>query len=118
MPLEIRVSNTERYLSAKMSGRATVADFRQMLDVLLEETMRLSSTRLLIDLVGVEEHFRIDEHVVVSEQAAANFNHLEKIASLVPPGRKKGTTEQAAQKRGVVLRTFMSEADAIAWLEA
>ena len=44
MPLEIRVSDRERYLSAKMSGRASVEDFRHMLDVLMEETMRLSAT--------------------------------------------------------------------------
>jgi hypothetical protein len=117
MALELRVSHRESYMSAKAAGPASVQDFRVMLEAVSQETMRMSATRLLLDLRGVQEQLKFMEHVVISDVAVSLLNHLQKVASIVPEGRKKGTSEQAARLRGVALRVFTSEGEAVGWLQ-
>jgi hypothetical protein len=117
VPLEIRVSHRERYLSAKVAGRASVRDIHDMLDTLSDESMRLGARRILVDLTQVQEQFTSTDHLSIGDQAALNLGHLEKIASVVAEGRRKGTSEQVAGRRGVTLRVFTSEREAMAWLE-
>jgi hypothetical protein len=118
MALELRVSHRESYMSAKAEGPGSVQDFRLMLEAVSEETMRMSARRLLLDLRNVREQLKFMEHVVVSDLAVSLLNHMEKVASVVPEGRKKGTSEQAARMRGVALRVFTSESEAVDWLQA
>jgi hypothetical protein len=117
MQLGIRVSHLEGFMSAKVSGEASLDNFGRMIDDLSDESMRMNATRLLIDLRQVHERFKLAEHMTVSERAVSHLCHLEKVASVVPEGRRKGTSEQAARTRGVALRVFTSEDEAIAWLE-
>ncbi|HSI54764.1 MAG: STAS/SEC14 domain-containing protein [Ramlibacter sp.] len=105
-------------MSAKVAGHASVQDVREVFDALSDESMRMNSRRLLVDLRRVDEKFDMADHLIVSAAAATNLAHLEKVATLVAMGRKKGTTEEAARQRGVVLRTFTSETEAVSWLEA
>jgi hypothetical protein len=118
MTLDIRVGHQETFMSAKVSGSAAPADVHEMLDLLSDESMRMSARRILVDLRRVEENFEFPDHVAIGARAAANLGHLEKVATLVAAGRKRGTSEAAAQQRGVALRTFTSEDEAIGWLEA
>ena len=104
-------------MSAKVSGAASLENIRRMIDDLSDESMRMNATRLLVDLRHVSEHFKITEHMVIGDAAASQLGHLEKVASVVAEGRRKGTSEQAARLRGVALRVFTSEDDAVAWLE-
>jgi hypothetical protein len=117
LALEVRVNHQETFMSAKVAGRASVHDMREVLDVLADESMRMSVRRILVDLRQVQEDFEFADHVVISTHAAVNLAHLEKIASVVATGRKRGTSEEAARQRGVSLRTFTSESDAVEWLE-
>ena len=117
MKLQIRVSHQDTFMSAKVAGRATVQDVTEMLDILSDESMRMSARRILVDLRQVTEDFAFAEHVKIGARTAVNLGHLEKVATLVAPGRKRGTSEEAALKLGVVLRTFTAKEDAIGWLE-
>jgi hypothetical protein len=117
MQLDIRVCHLEGFMSAKVSGEGSLDNFGRMIDDLSDESMRMNATRLLLDLRRVTEHFKLTEHMIISERAASHLGHLEKVASVVPEGRRKGTSEQAAKARGVALRVFTSEDEAVAWLE-
>ena len=57
MALEIRVSHQETYMSAKVAGHASVQDVREVFDALSDESMRMNSRRLLVDLRRVDEKF-------------------------------------------------------------
>jgi hypothetical protein len=52
----------------------------------------------------------------VGEEAARQLQHLQRIASLVPPDRLTRASEKTARRSGLNLTVFTSEEEAVAWL--
>jgi hypothetical protein len=117
VPLSIRVNLREGFMSVKVAGTATLANVSSAIESISDETIRHNAKRLLVDLTLVREHLGFVDHAVISDKAATHYGHLERVASLVPDGRRRGTSEQAAQLRGMQLRVFTSREEAAAWLE-
>ena len=107
---------TARYLTATLSGPSQLQDFFSAIDSLAEETKARGVTRLLVDLRAVTEQFRFTDHFAIGERTLWRLGHLERVASVVPEGRRTGTSEKVANRQGVWLRVFTSEPDAVAWL--
>jgi hypothetical protein len=72
--------------------------------------------RLLVDLQHLANKFRFTDHFQIGEEAARQFQHLERLASVVPAEQITRTSEKVAVKRGLRLRVFTSMDEAIDWL--
>ena len=72
--------------------------------------------RALVDLLAVEPQLTFTEHLQLGAHVAESFAPLERVATLVPVRERKGTSEKAAQKHGLHLRTFTTLEEATAWL--
>jgi hypothetical protein len=119
MRLAVRVANTGCFMSVKASGRAeSLADMYELVNLVAAETLRLEATRLKVDLREVHQDFRFTEHFALGEKANSAFAHLQKVASLVAPGTRRGTSEQVARLQGRQLRVFTSDEECDAWLSA
>ena len=118
MPVAIRFESAPQYLAAYLSGPASLDDFFAGIDAIARETLERGVSRLLVDLRFVREQFKFTDHFAVGERVASRLGHLERIASLVPAARRTGTSEQVANQKGRLLRVFIDEADAVAWLSA
>jgi hypothetical protein len=117
VPLSIRVNLREGFMSVKVAGTATLGNVTAAIESISDETIRHNAKRLLVDLTLVREHLGFVDHAVISDRAATHYGHLERVASVVPSGHRRGTSEQAAQLRGMQLRVFTSREEAAEWLE-
>lgn len=117
MALVIRVSHADHFMSAKISGAAFLKDMLELIETLSDEAIRTGARRLQLDLRGVDQDLKLTEHIMLSEHAVAKFGHLERVASIVKPGSRRGTSEHIAQQRGVQLRVFTTEEEASAWMK-
>lgn len=116
MTLALTYQPTAHYLTAAASGCATLEDIFAAINAIATVTRTRGSTRLLIDLREVQEEFRFADHFAMGDRVAAKLAHLQRVASLVREPRRTGTSEQVARQRGMLLRVFVAEADAISWL--
>jgi hypothetical protein len=117
VPLSIRVNLRDGFMSVKLAGTATLGNVTAAIESISDETIRHNAKRLLVDLTQVSEQLGFVDHAVISDRAATHYGHLEKVASVVADGHRRGTSEQAGQLRGIQLRVFTSREEAAAWLE-
>jgi hypothetical protein len=117
MALQLRYERLPGLLRLEVSGEAALADFIELIDAAAEETRRGGYTRMLVNLLAVKEGLKFTDHYSVGEQVARKLSHLEKLASVVPPSRRTGTSEKVANAQGMRLRVFVTEAAAMEWLD-
>jgi hypothetical protein len=116
MGVALNLHGTAQYLTATLSGPAQLEDFFSAIDALATATKAQAAARLLVDLRGVTEQFRFTDHFAIGERVLWKLGHLERMASLVPEAKRTGTSERVANRLGLRLRVFTSEAAAVAWL--
>ena len=117
MALQLRFEHLPGLLRVEVSGEAALADIIALIDDVAEETRRGGYTRALVDLLAVKEGLKFTDHYSVGEQVARKLDHLEQLASVVPPSRRTGTSEKVANAKGMRLRVFVAEAAAMEWLQ-
>ncbi len=71
-----------------------------------------------MDLQGVSIEFGFTEHLQLGAHAADTLRHLERVASVVDAKYRTGTSEKAAQKLGLQLRTFTSLQEGLDWVQS
>lgn len=118
MPLDIKLTPMDGFLSVKAVGRATLQDMFDMISLIAAEVSRTGDRRVLVDQTEIEEEFRFTDHFAIGERVVTICGNLEKAASVVRGERRTGTSEKVAQKKGVQLRVFVSCDEALAWLNA
>lgn len=116
MPLQTTIRRLPEFASVKISGPATLAAFVAFIAELGENTRRHADTRVLLDLLDVENDFRFTDHFQIGEAAARELKHLERIATIVLASQITRTSEKVAVKQGLQLRVFTSMTEAIRWL--
>jgi hypothetical protein len=114
MKIAPRFERQPRYLKAIFSGDAALAESVDMMQLVRHSTIEFGDTRLLVDLRQLHESFQPDDEVKLGLHLVKAFAHLQKVASLVPPGRRTRTSEKAAGP--FPFRVFVSEDEAVAWL--
>ena len=118
MPLQLIVRRDLPYLVVEMSGPAGLAEHRGMVALVAAVCAAAPYRKCLIDLRGIQTELAFTEHLQLGSYAGESFSILEKVASVVTPELRNGTSERAAQKAGARLRTFMDIEEAKAWLSS
>jgi hypothetical protein len=86
------------------------------LQEIAEKTRQHKDTRLLINLTDVVGTFDAEQQRAIGLLAFRYLSHLEKVASLVPPGKKTRVSEAVARAQGMELKVFTVLTEAVAWL--
>jgi hypothetical protein len=104
------------YLVVEAWGPANLAELCACVDFAAELAHRTQRSRALLNLLEVEIALSFTEHLQLGAHAAERLKSLERVASVVPERFRTGSSEKAARKSGLHLRTFTSLEEGIAWL--
>jgi hypothetical protein len=113
---EVSIHRLPEFTSVKLSGPATLDDFVALIEGMADESRRLRDRRMLVDQLEITTTLKFTDHFRIGEEVARHMQHLEKMASVVPPDKITHTSEKVAVQQGMQLRVFTSMTDAIHWL--
>lgn len=116
MPFTIAIHQDGQYLLIVGSGTAQLCDLMAVADVAARVARTRNARFVMVDLLEVEPTLSFTDHLQLGAHFAAALAGLERVASVVAPRFRTGTSEKAAQKAGVNLRTFTDRAEADRWL--
>jgi hypothetical protein len=116
MAFALKVTHPPEFLLLEARGLATLADLCGVFGFVRAAATNQGQSRALMDLSAVEIHFAFTDHLVLGAQAASELNGLKRVASVVDPKFRVGTSEKVAQKMGLTFRTFVDRAEAETWL--
>jgi hypothetical protein len=100
----------------RADGEPTLAEFLGFVEMLGVASRQWPVPRLLVDLRGIRTLTSFTEHYAVGEAVGRHMGHMRQIASLVPADRITRASEKTAQRAGVNMAVFTSEAEALQWL--
>lgn len=116
MAFSATVHHEDGLLILEASGPARLGDLCAYMDYLGALARQHHYRRAVMNLLGVEINFSFTDHLNLGSHAAEAMHHLERVASVVPQKYRVGTSEKAAQKMGLKLRTFTSLPEGLAWV--
>ncbi len=116
MPLDYAIQHLPHLVIYEVTGEATLDDMHRLIDAVAEATVRSGDRRVLVNLLGVRESLKFTDHYAIGEQVARRLGHLERLASVVPGSRRTGASEKVANAQGTLLRVFVNQDEALAWL--
>lgn len=116
MPFTATVEHGPEYVTVDGAGFASLADLCGLFDLVRVTSERHGHTRALLDLRQVEIQFAFTDHLALGAHAASALRSMGRVASVVDPKFRVGTSEKAAQQMGLQFRTFTDVSEAIAWL--
>lgn len=117
MSLHYEFQRQSNFVRFDASGAAALDDMKRFVDDVEASTRANGDRRVLVDLTRVSENLKFTDHYALGELVARRLGHLERLASLVPAARRTGTSEKVANTQATLLRVFVDEAAAIAWLQ-
>lgn len=112
----VAVNHGGPYLLVVGSGTAQLCDLMAVADVAARVAHMKQSRLVMVDLLGVEPTLSFTEHLQLGAHFAAALARIDRVASVVALRFRSGTSEKAAQKAGVNLRTFTDLSEADRWL--
>jgi hypothetical protein len=118
MPIVHTVEHRPQFTVVRADGEPGLAEFLAFVERLGGECRQWPVPRLLVDLRGIRTLTSFTEHYAVGEAVGRHMGHLRRIASVVPADRITRASEKTAQRAGVNMAVFTSEAEAIEWLNA
>ncbi|MGZ5180887.1 MAG: hypothetical protein ACXWC2_10440 [Ramlibacter sp.] len=87
-----------------------------MADLVGTITAMSGERRAVLDLQAVDIGLGFTDHLQLGSYVAQRLHHLERVASVVPQRYRTGTSEKAAQKGGLQLRTFTDLGEGLRWV--
>jgi hypothetical protein len=118
MTVQVRYEPQPSYVAVRVAGQPTLGEFLGVLQRLGADSAGWAQKMALIDLRGVEPRYSFTEQFTIGEEVGRTLQHLHKFASVVPADRITHVSEKAARHRGIDVRVFTREEEAVAWLLA
>lgn len=116
MPFHVTVARNADYVRFTVAGTAVLRNFAGLIGTIADDVERFEDLRVLVDLRDVVGRLSTDGQILLGELAARRSALVFKMASLVRDGEVTRNSERAAISKGLSLRVFSSEANALAWL--
>jgi hypothetical protein len=98
-------------------GEVSGPEFNQLILEIAALSTTWHTDCLFFDLRQHATILNTIEHRDLGFKIAYHLKHFRKIASLVPPHRRSGISEQAAVRQGGNLKVFTDEPSALAWVQ-
>ena len=106
------------HLHVAASGRGGLAHLCAFMDFTGCLARDSGCRKAVLDLRALEVTLSFTEHLQLGAHAADRLGSLKRVASIVPAKYRTGTSEKAARKSGLALKTFTSLEEGLAWLQA
>jgi len=116
MQFTVGVHHGPDFLLVVCTGPADIADQYAVVDLIARLAEMRGYRRALLDLTGAEPDLAFSDHLQVGGYIAEKLAGLDRVASVVQGKFRSGTSEKAAQKQGLRLRTFTALDEAQEWL--
>lgn len=116
MPFTLKVKRSPQYVRFSVTGKTSLKNFADLFGVVGGQVEKYEDLKALFDLRGVVGRLTTAEQLLLGEIVALKLPLLFKVASLVPVGEITRNSERAALSKGLVVRIFDSEPEALAWL--
>lgn len=116
MPLAVFVHHGLPHLYVQVQGPASLNDLCGVADLAAAICARAGYRRALVDMQAAELSLGFTEHLQLGSYVAERFASLDRVATVVTPDARNGTSEKAAQKLGLRLCTFTDPELAQAWI--
>ena len=104
-------------LHLQASGPTTLADLCGLASLGGAVCAQRSYALVLVDLRETLPQLSFTEHIQLGAHFAREFREVQKVATVVHPRDRVGTSEKAAQRSGLTLCTFVDPGEAMQWLE-
>jgi hypothetical protein len=117
MALDAAWDDRGRYRVVRLQGEPSLGEMLGFIERMGAESRSWDTARLLVDLRGITSLRSFTEQFTLGEKVASLLSHLDKLASVVPLGRRTRNSERPAQAAGFNLRVFEDEDEAVRWLE-
>src|SRR4051812_49216865 len=101
MPFAVAIAHERDHLAVSASGPATLPDALGLIDLAATIAKMAGYRRVLLNMLQVEIAFAFTEHLQIGARAAEKLAGMERVASIVDPRFRIGTSEKAAQKMGL-----------------
>ena len=116
MPFKVTVSRSLHYVRYDAAGPTSLKNFTELATFVAADTAFYEDAKVLVDLRRVEGRLTPHEQVLLGEVAALKLPYVFKLASLVPAAEVTHNSERAAVAKGLTMRVFASESEAVDWL--
>lgn len=116
MPFDVKVSRAQDYVRYRATGETSLKKFGELISLVATDTDLNEDAKVLLDLTRVRGRLTAAEESLLGEIVALKLPYVYKLASLVPPGAVTRNTEQVAVQKGLAVRAFDRETDAVQWL--
>lgn len=116
MPFTTTVHHGRPYLLIEAAGPASLSDLCGLASLIGTVGQRVGYRRVLINMLPLELSLTFTEHLQLGAWVADQLGKLDRVATVVTAANRKGTSEKAAQKFGLHVRTFTDLDEAVAWL--
>jgi hypothetical protein len=116
MPFIVTVERLPHYVLLQVSGLASLQNYCDLVDETAQQTVAHGYTRALVDLRDVEGRLGFTDQFFIGDFVSQKLAHLAKLASVVPQDPKSYNSHRVANRKGMNMRMFGSEAQATAWL--
>jgi len=116
MSLEASVAHHDGYTTVVLRGTPTLGDLLVYLEELALQSREWQPPFVLFDIREIQTLTAFTEQFQLGQAVALRLRHLRRIASLVPEGRRTGTSQKVARSGGANLMVFTDRAAAVAWV--
>lgn len=118
MPFTTTVHHGLPYLLVEAAGPASLADLCGCAEMVASIAGRAGYRRALIDMTEIEVALSFTDHLQLGTHVAGCMAQLERVATVVTPANRKGTSEKAARKMGLDVKAFTERGEALAWIDS
>jgi hypothetical protein len=116
MDFTVAVAHEPGLLHLKGSGPASLAHLCGLASLGGVVAHRGGFARVLVDLLDAQPELSFTDHIQLGAHFAQEFRLAERVATVVQPRDRVGTSEKAARRSGLTLQTFTDAVAAREWL--
>ncbi|WP_332825073.1 hypothetical protein [Ramlibacter sp.] len=116
MAFTVTVTYEAGLLCLQGAGPASLTDLCGLASLGGTVSQRSSLGRVLVDLRDTLPELSFTDHIQLGAHFAHEFRQAERVATVVQPRDRVGTSEKAARRSGLTLQTFTDANLAREWL--
>ena len=116
MPFTVKVERQPHYVRFAVAGPASLKNYFDLIDYAAKETTTAGDQFVMVDLRGVAGRLSFTDQFFIGDVVSQKLTRLQRLATVVPDDPTTYNSEKVANRKGINLRSFADEAQAIVWL--
>ena len=114
--LKFGIQPHDDFFFAHLHGLVSLQAWDKVIEELEQAISGATSDRMVLDLTGIVGWLGMPERTAVGALMAKRFARMKKVAVYIQPEKITGAVEAEARRKGLDLRLFPNEEDALRWV--